>query len=88
MYRAAKEALANVEKHAHASHVTVQLIEGRDTTMIKVTDDGSGSVGLPGLGLTTTKDRLESIGGGIDIADAKGGGTRFLAWVPVDRSAP
>ena len=88
LYRAAKEALANVEKHAHASHVTVRLIEGRDTTMIEVIDDGSGSVGLPGLGLTTTKDRLDSIGGGINIADAKGGGTRFLAWVPVDHSVP
>jgi two-component system NarL family sensor kinase len=88
LYRAAKEALANVEKHAHASHVTVRLIEGRDTTMIEVIDDGSGSVGLPGLGLTTTKDRLDSIGGGIKLADAKGGGTRFLAWVPVDHSVP
>ncbi len=88
LYRAAKEALMNVDKHAHASRVTVRLIEGRDTTMVEVIDDGSGSVGQPGLGLTTTRDRLESIGGGIDIVDAKGGGTRFRAWVPVDHPVP
>ena len=88
LYRAAKEALANVDKHAYASHVTVRLVEGRDRTMIEVIDDGSGPIGSPGLGLTTTRDRLESIGGGIDITDAKGGGTRFVAWVPVEHPVP
>jgi signal transduction histidine kinase len=86
LYRAAKEALVNVAKHAHASHVTVRLIEGRDTTMLEITDDGAGSMGSPGLGLTTTRDRLEAIGGGIEISDAKGGGTRFVAWVPIERT--
>jgi signal transduction histidine kinase len=88
LYRAAKEALVNVNKHAHASRVTVRLVEGRDATMVEVMDDGAGPTGLPGLGLTTTQDRLESIGGGIDITAAKGGGTRFVAWVPVDHSVP
>ncbi|MCL1598941.1 MAG: histidine kinase [Actinomycetia bacterium] len=82
LYRAAKEALTNVDRHAHADHVTVRLIEGGDSTMIEVIDNGSGSIGQPGLGLTTTRDRLEAIGGGIVISDARGGGTRFVAWVP------
>lgn len=84
LYRAAKEALTNVHRHAHADHVTVRLVEGRDSTMIEVIDDGAGTMGSPGLGLTTTRDRLEAIGGGIDVTDAKGGGTRFVAWVPVE----
>jgi signal transduction histidine kinase len=82
LYRAAKEALTNVDRHAHADHVIVRLIEGRDSTMVEVIDDGAGSMGPAGLGLTTTKDRIEAIGGGIELADAKGGGTRFVAWVP------
>jgi signal transduction histidine kinase len=82
LYRAAKEALTNVDRHAHADHVTVRLLEGGDSTMIEVVDNGSGTIGHPGLGLTTTRDRLEAIGGGIVIADARGGGTRFVAWVP------
>jgi signal transduction histidine kinase len=86
LYRAAKEALTNVERHAHAVHVTVRLIEGKESTMVEVIDDGAGSVGDPGLGLTTTRDRLEAIGGGIQVKDAKGGGTRFVAWVPLERS--
>jgi signal transduction histidine kinase len=86
LYRAAKEALTNVERHAHAVHVTVRLIEGRESTMVEVIDDGAGSIGDPGLGLTTTRDRLEAIGGGIQVKDAKGGGTRFVAWVPLERS--
>jgi len=88
LYRAAKEALINVAKHAHASRVTVRLVEGRGATMLEVIDDGAGPIGLPGLGLTTTKDRLESIGGGINIADSRGGGTRFVAWVPVIQPVP
>jgi signal transduction histidine kinase len=87
LYRAAKEALTNVERHAHAVRVTVRLIEGRDSTMVEVVDDGAGSFGDAGLGLTTTRDRLEAIGGGIQVEDAKGGGTRFVAWVPLERSA-
>ncbi len=82
LYRAAKEALTNVDRHAHADHVTARLVEGVDSTMIEVIDNGSGSIGRPGLGLTTTRDRLEAIGGGIVISDARGGGTRFVAWVP------
>jgi len=82
LYRAAKEALANVQRHAYADHVTVRLVEGRDSTMIEVIDDGTGSTGQPGLGLTTTRDRLEAIGGGIVVSDGRTGGTRFVAWVP------
>ncbi len=87
LFRSAREALTNVDRHAHADHVTVRLIEGRDSTMVEVIDDGAGSLGVPGLGLTTTKDRLEAIGGGVAIDDALGGGTRFVAWVPVDSTA-
>ncbi len=87
LFRSAREALANVDRHAHADHVTVRLVEGKDTTMLEVIDNGAGSLGAPGLGLTTTKDRLEAIGGGIAIDDAVGGGTRFVAWVPLDSSA-
>jgi signal transduction histidine kinase len=87
LFRSAREALVNVDRHAHADHVTVRLVEGRDSTILEVIDDGAGSLGAPGLGLTTTKDRLEAIGGGVAIDDAVGGGTRFVAWVPVDSRA-
>ncbi len=83
LFRAAKEALTNVDRHAHADHATMRLVEGRDSTMIEVIDDGAGITAPPGLGLTTTRDRLEAIGGGIEVTDAKGAGTRFAAWVPL-----
>ncbi|MCL1594687.1 MAG: histidine kinase [Actinomycetia bacterium] len=82
LYSATKEALTNVGRHAHADTVMVRLVEGGDSTMIEVVDNGSGTMGPPGLGLTTTRDRLEAIGGGILVSDARGGGTRFVAWVP------
>ena len=86
LYRAAREALTNVDRHAHADHVIVRLVEGRDSTMLEVIDNGAGSIGSPGLGLTTTMDRLEAIGGGIDITNTKGGGTRFIAYVPLEHT--
>jgi len=82
LYRAAKEALRNVVRHAHADRVTVRLLEASDSTMVEVIDNGSGAIGHAGLGLTTTRDRLEAIGGGMVVTDARGAGTRFVAWVP------
>ncbi len=46
LYRVGTEALANIEKHAHASSVTLSLIQQAETLVLRVEDDG---VGLPTL---------------------------------------
>lgn len=82
LYRATREALENVRRHAHASSITLTLLEGATDTMVEVVDDGVGMTGPAGLGLATLQDRLEAIGGGLLLEGAHGGGVRFVAWVP------
>ena len=60
--------------------VTVRNGDGR--VVLEIRDDGSGVSGPPGLGLTTTRQRLETVGGGMDLRKDNSG-TLFRAWVPV-----
>ncbi|MFQ5555405.1 MAG: sensor histidine kinase [Acidimicrobiia bacterium] len=84
LYRAAKEALTNVRKHALATRVTIRVHRHRDFVYLDVIDDGVGVVGDSGLGITTNRERLEALGGGLTVKQAKTGGTRFRAWLPAD----
>lgn len=83
IYRAAREALTNVRRHAQASRVTITVCENRDRVVLEVADNGVGSAGDPGLGLSTTRQRFETLGGDVDISAPTGGGTLFRAWLPL-----
>jgi two-component system NarL family sensor kinase len=82
LFRAAREALTNVRKHALATTVEIQIHRTGKRVRLDVTDDGVGIIHDEGLGLTTTRERLESIGGGLKIKNGRNGGTRFAAWLP------
>ena len=58
IYRAAREALTNVRKHARARRVVMTVYEDRDRVVLDVVDDGVGFGGQRGLGLATTRQRL------------------------------
>ena len=78
------ESLANVARHAKATHVqiTVSAIAGRVT--IEVVDDGVGPGKTPRLsGLANLRDRAEARGGTFEIAQAAGRGTRVTWSIPV-----
>ena len=84
MYRAAREAITNIRKHANARHVTVQLHSNDTTLLLDVVDDGTGIRGAtdPGLGLSTTRQRFVALNGGVSLEAAPSGGTVFHAWLP------
>lgn len=83
LYGAAREALTNVRKHSGAGSISITLRDGNRRVLLEVEDDGHGLAGAPGLGLTTSRERLEAIGGGLDVVARNGAGTLFRAWVPV-----
>lgn len=83
LLRAVQEAVTNVRKHARATHVVIRTTRGRRRLRIEVFDDGVGIDGPLGLGLTTTAERLASVGGGLRIHRRDVGGTAFIAWVPM-----
>ena len=84
---AVREALLNVEKHAHASSVLVSVFRTRDGATVAVNDDG---IGPPagrdgpggGLGLTAATERLGRVGGYLTIRRNDDGGCTVRAWVP------
>lgn len=82
LYRAVREGVTNARKHSGASRVGIVVREGDGNITAEVTDDGSGYVGKAGLGLMTTRERLEAIGGGLTVR-ARRRGTAYRVSVPV-----
>jgi len=92
LYRFLQEALTNVAKHACASQVNVALHCDADEVTLSVEDDGRGFDGQSelsvsgwpmGIGLLGMQERLESLGGGLEIDSQPGLGARLVAHVPL-----
>jgi signal transduction histidine kinase len=82
VYYVVSEALANVEKHARASEVTIRVARRDDMVVVEVSDDGVGGVDPRGSGLRGLRDRVEANGGRLEISDQSGRGTRLAAELP------
>ncbi|MDV3123283.1 sensor histidine kinase [Mycobacterium sp. 21AC1] len=84
LYRAARELLANVNKHARAETVSVGLHRKGDRTVLTVSDDGTGfdpatvarSVAEGHIGLASLQVRVEATGGVMHISSHPGAGTQ------------
>jgi signal transduction histidine kinase len=90
-YRIVSEALANVSRHAQATHCTVRLSSSGAQLGVSVTDDGRG-IGadvVAGVGLRSLRERAEELGGHCEVRCPDGGGTEVRAWLPMtERRAP
>jgi signal transduction histidine kinase len=82
LYRAVREGVTNARRHSGATRVEISVVENGGTITAEVRDNGSGYAGRPGLGLTTTRERLEAIGGGLRVTAPRGGGTLYRVSVP------
>lgn len=85
-----REALCNIEKHAHASKVSVELVwNGKDLTLT-ISDDGQGfsleevPIGNH-YGLQFMRERIESIMGSFLVQSTPGVGTRISISLPVEK---
>ena len=90
VYFCTLEALNNVAKYAEATNATVRLAQHDWQLIFTVSDDGRGfdpeATGY-GTGLQGMADRLDAIGGTLDVASAPGSGTRVSGRVPVEGSS-
>jgi two-component system NarL family sensor kinase len=90
MYRAARELLANVHKHAQASIVTVGLVRRDHRIVLTIADDGAGfdpacidqAVADGHIGLGSLLVRFDAMGGAIDIDSKNGHGTSVTVTSP------
>jgi signal transduction histidine kinase len=82
-YFVISEALANAVKHAQPSHVSVRVTFDAGVAHITVADDGVGGADPSGHGLEGLRDRVEALGGSLDLASPAGGGTVIQVAMPV-----
>ncbi len=85
VYFVCSEALANVDKHAAAASASVAVsVRGR-LVRVEVSDDGAaGADPAAGTGLRHLIDRVEALGGTLDITSPRSGGTLLVAELPLD----
>jgi signal transduction histidine kinase len=94
LFRLIQEALTNVRKHAMAREATVMLTSDEPGQLkVVIVDDGQGFVpsaerngnGRP-LGLTSMRERVESLGGTFEVRSQPGSGTHVTATIPMPRT--
>ncbi|MCW2672620.1 MAG: hypothetical protein JWP14_1209 [Frankiales bacterium] len=81
------EALTNAAKHASATVVRVDVETDDVIARLCVSDDGVGGADLDrGSGLVGLRDRVEALGGRIEITSPVGGGTALVATIPIQKA--
>jgi two-component system NarL family sensor kinase len=95
LLRIIQEALANVHRHARASHVSVNLRTTSSALKLVVSDDGRGLPGpeaqsepQKGIGIAGMRSRLRDFGGTLEIHSSGGRGTTIIAVVPLPAPKP
>ena len=70
-------------KHGEASHAELTLSCSGDHVVLEISDDGRGFVlpaaGSQGMGLRSTRERVEALGGDLTVESTPGEGTRVTA---------
>lgn len=79
------EALANTLKHASAERARVRILRTEYELQIEVADDGTGFdvQAISGTGLRGLADRIEALGGSVEVDSSPGRGTRLTARLPI-----
>ena len=92
LYRVVQEALTNAAKHSRASNIHIQMDRPAGLVRCSVHDDGAGfdvaavlaRKGDCGLGLRGMQERLNALGGNLEIQSSPGRGTSLLIKIPLE----
>jgi signal transduction histidine kinase len=85
LYLVLREAMHNVLLHAAATAIDVQVRIGATAVTAEVSDDGIGfePARASGIGLTSMRERLELLGGTLEVTSALARGARVRAMIPL-----
>jgi two-component system sensor histidine kinase UhpB len=88
LFRVLQEALSNVVQHARATAVEVRLARVQDWLELAIKDNGRGILqaelqGQQAFGILGMRERVQVVGGEIQIRAADGGGTQILVRAPI-----
>lgn len=87
VFRIFQEILTNVARHARGTRVTAHLTQDETAFVLEAKDDGCGIPperlsGVNSLGLLGMRERAMALGGRIEFAGRKNGGTTVTLTVP------
>jgi signal transduction histidine kinase len=83
-YFVVSESLTNARKYASASAVRIRVAREADELLVEVSDDGGGGADpTSGTGLRGLADRVDALGGRLEVDSRPGAGTRVSARLPV-----
>ncbi len=83
-YFVVSESLTNARKYAGARAVGVRVARERGALLVEVVDDGCGGADPGcGTGLLGLADRIDALGGSLEVESPSGGGTRVSARLPL-----
>ena len=86
VYFCVLEALQNVAKYARATAITVTLHDADRRLLFEVNDDGEGfdpAHAVGGMGLRSMSDRVEAVGGSLEVTSTPGRGTTVVGTIPL-----
>ena len=83
-----REAVTNIQRHAHATRAEVSVEHERDRAILRVHDNGRGGIGAHGNGLTGMRERIEALGGSLAIRSERGRGTELAIALPLREVEP
>jgi PAS domain S-box-containing protein len=95
LFQAVRELLLNAVKHARVKTASIEVLRKDQLIRIVVADQGVGfnptqlktrTDRISGLGLLSIRDRLDLLGGQLEIESAPGAGSRFTLTVPAQRA--
>lgn len=90
IFRAVQELVSNAVRHSQPSMVKVQVDATDSEVRLTVDDNGKGfeveSALARGMGIKVIRDRVEMLGGAMDISSIVGQGTHILFQIPVGKS--
>jgi signal transduction histidine kinase len=92
LLRCVQEALANIRKHSGASSASITIDRNGNDIRLTARDNGRGLVDYDpqreqGFGLSGMRDRIELVGGELNLAEADGGGTVLSVTISVPENA-
>lgn len=93
VYRIVQEALTNISRHAQATQVTITLERKELELHLVIQDNGVGFPRVPlarspgSFGLLGIRERVLMLGGRLTVGNARGGGARLYARVPLEQYA-
>ena len=87
-----REAVTNIQRHAQARGASIEVLAEEDGfdkgVLLVISDDGRGGISSHGNGLAGIRERVQSLGGTLDIDSPQGEGTCLRIRVPLHAIVP